>query len=139
MGSLGNKVYSILFIGHFSIDSILKNKKKQEVTIGGSVTFGSLSLKKYVDNINIRIISNCGNKNFDPSLLEPLKKYKINLEGIKWFNSQNTAFFIEYFDHSRKLILKSRSPDLNFSDIPKSYLNNPPDAIIIAPLCNEIS
>jgi len=139
MSSLGNKVYSILFIGHFSIDSILKNKKKQEVTIGGSVTFGSLSLKKYVDNINIRIISNCGNKNFDPFLLEPLKKYKINLEGIKWFNSQNTAFFIEYFDHSRKLILKSRSPDLNFSDIPKSYLNNPPDAIIIAPLCNEIS
>jgi len=139
MRSLGNKINSILFIGHFSIDSILKNQKKRESTIGGSVTFGSLSLKKYADNVEIRIISNCGNKNFNQSLLEPLKKNKIDLKGIKWFNSENTTFFIEYFNHSRNLILKSRSPDLNYLDIPKSYLENPPDAIIIAPLCNEIS
>ena len=34
------------FIGHFAIDSIVRFKQKRKPTLGGSVTFGSLSLKK---------------------------------------------------------------------------------------------
>jgi len=37
------------------------------------------------------------------------------------------------------MTLKARSPDLNFNDIPKSYIDNPPDAIVLVPLCNEIT
>ncbi|MFX1273941.1 MAG: PfkB family carbohydrate kinase [Promethearchaeota archaeon] len=134
-----NKIFSILFIGHFSKDSIIKNNIQYEPTIGGSISFGSLSLKTYARKINVRIVSNCGNKNFSPSLLDLLRKKEIDLKGIKWFNTENTSFILEYFSNSRTLTLKSKSPNLNFLDIPESYLHNPPDAIIIAPLCNEVS
>ncbi len=130
---------SLLFIGHFSKDTIFKNLKTHEPSIGGSVSFGPLSLKVYSKNVEIRVVSNCGNKNFDPSFLDIFKKKKIDLEGIKWHDSDNTAFYIQYFNHSRSLVLKSKSPNMNVLDIPERYVRNPPDAIIIAPLCNEIS
>ena len=37
------------------------------------------------------------------------------------------------------MTLKSRSPNLNFKSIPKEYIENPPDVIVLVPLCNEIS
>jgi hypothetical protein len=61
------------------------------------------------------------------------------LKGLKWSEKNNTNFVLDYFNHSRSLTLKSKSPNLNFDDIPKEYLNNPPDVIVLVPLCNEIS
>lgn len=80
-----------------------------------------------------------GSLNFDRSLLDIVQTNDIDLNGTKWTDTNNTNFVLDYFNHSRSLTLKSRSPDLEFEDIPNEYLNNPPDAIVLAPLCNEIS
>jgi len=130
---------SIFFIGHFAIDTIIRFQKKHKPTLGGSVSFGSLSLSSYTNDVRINIISNLGSLNFDKSLLDIVKNKDIDLTGLKWSEVNNTNFILNYFNHSRTLILKSRSPNLEFEDIPDEYLNNPPEVIVLAPLCNEIS
>ncbi len=129
---------NILFIGHFAIDTIIRFKKKRKPSLGGSVSFGSLALRKYTKKAYVRIISNIGKQNFDPRLLNPLKKKKIKLS-IKWFDSLNTNFILNYEDHSRSLTLKSRSPNLDIIDIPIKLRETPIDIIVLVPLCNEIS
>ncbi len=139
MSSQKNKDLSFLFIGHLAIDSIIRFKKLRKPTLGGSVSFGSLALKKYCQNENISIVSNLGKLNFNMSLLRSLEKYNIDLRGIKWFDSNNTNFVLDYINHSRTLTLKAKSPNLRFDDFPEEYINNQPDVIVLVPLCNEIS
>ncbi|TFF92865.1 MAG: carbohydrate kinase family protein [Promethearchaeota archaeon] len=127
------------FIGHFAIDSIIRFDEERSPTLGGSVSYCSLALKNYTNDVKIGIISNLGETNFDPALLEEIKAKGIDLSGLKWFNTKNTNFVLHYHNHSRELTLKSRSPDLKTEDIPESYLSSPPDAIVLVPLCNEIS
>jgi len=133
-----NKSTNILFIGHFAIDTIIRFKEKRKPSLGGSVSFGSLALRKYTKNANVGIISNIGTQNFDPQLLTSLKKKKINLS-IKLFDTINTNFILNYENHSRSLTLKSRSPDLEIIDIPIKILENPSEIIVLVPLCNEIT
>ena len=130
---------SIFFIGHFAIDTIIRFHKEHKPTLGGSVSFGSLSLRKYTKDVKISIISSLGSLNFDKSLLELVNNNDIDLKGLKWSETNNTNFVLNYFNHSRSLTLKSRSPNLHFDDIPEEYLVNPPDVIVLVPLCNEIS
>ncbi len=118
---------------------IIKDKKEHDPTLGGSVSFGSLSLNTYSPDINIGIISIIGKKNFDDSLLDKVKNRNIDLTGVKWVDANNTNFVLDYHDHSRTLTLKSKSPDLDFRDVPNEYIKNPPEIIILAPLCYEIS
>lgn len=131
--------FSIYFIGHLAIDSIVRFKQKRKPSLGGTVTFGSLSLKKYEKTVNIGIISNLGTLNFDKSLLKRFGDNFIDLRGVKSLEVANTKFILDYSDHSRTLTLKTRSPNLKFEDIPDFYLSNPPQIIVLAPLCNEIS
>ena len=133
-----NKSVNISFIGHFAIDTIIRFKEKRKPSLGGSVSFGSLALKKYTKNVYVRIVSSIGKQNFDPFLLNPLKKKKIDLS-IKYYDALNTNFILNYVDHSRSLILKSRSPNLEIIDIPINIRENPPEIIVLVPLCNEIS
>ncbi|MEJ2295243.1 MAG: PfkB family carbohydrate kinase, partial [Candidatus Lokiarchaeota archaeon] len=130
---------SILFIGHLAIDRTVRFKKSFKPSLGGSVSYGSLALSKYQRNLKIGIISHIGTLDFKPKLLKKLEKRDIDLKGIKWSKTRNTAFMLDYLDHNRILTLKSRSPDLNFTDVPKTYLEKPPHIIVLAPLCNEIS
>jgi len=130
---------NICFIGHLAVDSIVRFKQKRKPSLGGSVTFGSLSLKKYVNSVKIGIVSNLGTLNFDKSLLRRFDDKDIDLRGVKSLKVANTKFLLDYSNHSRRLTLKSRSPNLIFEDIPDSYLSNPPQIIVLAPLCNEIS
>ena len=129
----------ILFIGHLAIDSIIRFKATRNPTLGGSVSYGSMALSCYTGKVNIAIVSNLGSKNLNKELLEQLKIKNINLEGIKWFDSLNTNFVLDYQDHSRTLILKSKSPNLEFKDFPDSFIDSPPEVIVLVPLCNEIS
>jgi sugar/nucleoside kinase (ribokinase family) len=133
------KIPSIFFIGHLAIDTIIRFQKEHDPTLGGSVSFGSLSLRTYTNDVKINIISNLGSLNFDKSLLDLVKNKNIDLKGLKWTETNNTNFVLDYFNHSRTLTLKSRSPNLEFKDIPENYLNKSPDVIVLAPLCNEIS
>jgi len=130
---------NIYFVGHLAVDSIVRFKQKRKPSLGGSVTFGSLSLKTYVNSVKIGIISNLGTLNFDKSLLRRFDDKIIDLRGVKPLKIANTKFLLDYSDHSRTLTLKSRSPNLIFEDIPDFYLSNPPQIIVLAPLCNEIS
>ncbi len=130
---------SILLVGHLAIDTIIKDNITHEPTLGGSVSFGAMALNTYSPDINCGIISIIGKKNFSKSLLNKVRSKQINLDGIKWTDSNNTHFILDYFNRSRTLTLISKSPDLDFSDIPKEYTDNPPELILLAPLCNEIS
>jgi sugar/nucleoside kinase (ribokinase family) len=130
---------SILFIGHLAIDSIVRFKKIHKPSIGGTVSFGSLALREYSKDVEIGIISNLGLLNFNKKLLKLFDNKNINLEGLKWSDTENTNFVLDYFNHSRTLTLRSRSPNLNFEDIPEYFHGNPPHVIVLAPLCNEIS
>ena len=107
--------------------------------MGGSVSFGSLALRAYVQDVSISIISNLGKKNFENSLLDLLKNKNIDLEGLKWYDTNNTNFILDYTDHSRTLTLKYKSPNLEFDNIPRKYFHDQPDVIVLVPICNEIS
>ena len=130
---------TIFFAGHFSIDNIIRFLLKNKPSLGGSVSYCSLSLRTYTKDVNIGIISHIGKLNFNDSLLEKIQNSNIDLRGIKYSKVKNTNFVLDYFDHTRTLTLKSKSPNLNFMDIPLEYLNNPPDIFVFVPLCNEIS
>ncbi|MFX0028355.1 MAG: PfkB family carbohydrate kinase [Candidatus Hermodarchaeota archaeon] len=130
---------SIFFAGHFAIDNIIRFKRINKASLGGSVCYSSLALRKYTQDANISIISHIGTINFNGSLLKQIKNKNIDLRGIKYSNVKNTNFVLDYFDHARILTLKSRSPNLKFKDIPPEYLKTPPDIVVLVPLCNEIS
>jgi sugar/nucleoside kinase (ribokinase family) len=130
---------SIIFAGHFAIDNIIRFKRLNKPSLGGSVSYCSLALSIYTQEAKIGIISHIGSLNFNNSLLDKIKNKKIDLSGIKYSQVKNTNFVLDYYDHARTLTLKSKSPDLNFNDIPLEYLNNPPDIFVLVPLCNEIS
>jgi len=130
---------SIILIGHLAIDRTIRFKKRFKPSLGGSVSYGSLALTKYDPNLKIGIISHVGKLNFSPKLLNKLKHKQIDLSGIKWSNTSNTKFVLDYWNHNRILTLESKSPNLRFEDTPHSYLKNPPHAIMLVPICNEIS
>jgi len=130
---------SIYFAGHFAVDNIIRFKRINKPSLGGSVSYCSLALNTYTQNAKISIISHIGKLNFNHSLLDKIKDKNIDLRGIKYSEVMNTNFVLDYFNHTRTLTLKSRSPSLEFRDIPKEYLINSPDAIVLVPLCNEIS
>ncbi|MFX1327002.1 MAG: PfkB family carbohydrate kinase [Promethearchaeota archaeon] len=130
---------SIIFVGHFAVDHIIRFKIINKPSLGGSVTYCSLALRTYTQDVDISIISHIGKLNLNHSLLSKINNRNIDLEGITYSQVKNTNFVLEYFDHARILTLKSKSPNLDFKDIPTKYLENPPDIIVLVPLCNEIS
>ena len=139
MDDQSGKKPSILFIGHLAIDKTVRFGKSFKPSLGGSVSYGSLALSKYQKQIKLGIISHIGHLNFNHKLLLKLENNNVDLSGIKWTDNYNTTFKLNYLDHNRILTLESRSPDLNFEDIPITYLEQPPQIIVLAPLCNEIS
>ena len=139
MNNQTKKHSSIIFAGHFAIDHIVRFKRINKPSLGGSVSFCSLALSKYTRNAKIGIISHVGRLNFNNSLINKIKNKNIDLRGIKYSQAKNTNFVLDYFNHTRTLTLKSRSPNLDFNDIPSEFLNNPPDIFVLVPLCNEIS
>jgi len=130
---------SIIFAGSFSIDHIIRFKRLNKPSLGGSVSYCSLALSNYAQDAKIGILSHIGKLNLKKSLLEKIENKNIDLKGIKYSHVKNTNFVLDYFDHGRTLTLKSKSPNLNFSDIPLEYLKNPPAVFVLVPLCNEIS
>jgi sugar/nucleoside kinase (ribokinase family) len=135
-----NKNYSSLFfIGHLAIDNVIRLKRLSKPTLGGSVSYCSLALRTYTQFADISIVSHVGTINIDKSLFNIIRSKNFNLKGIKYSNVKNTSFILDYFNHTRTLTLKSKSPNLEFRDIPQEYLDNPPDAVVLVPLCNEIS
>jgi len=135
------KLTSLFFVGHIAIDEVLKENKphRPNEQLGGSVSYCSLSLKKYSNKVKLSIISNFNDSDSYNSILQLFNHKNVNLDGIIHSDTNNTRFILDYYNHTRKLMLKSRCPDLKFKEIPENLLNMNPDAIILVPLCNEIS
>lgn len=129
----------IIFTGHFAIDNIIRFKRLNKHSLGGSVSYCSLALSNYTQEAKIGIISHIGKLSFNNSLLDKIKNKNIDLSGIKYSQVKNTKFVLDYYDHARTLTLKSKSPNLIFKDIPIEYLKNPPKLFALVPLCHEIS
>jgi hypothetical protein len=130
---------SLIFVGHFAIDNIITATKLHKPTLGGSVSYCSLALRIYTKNVKISIISHIGTLNLKESHLNIIKKKDIDFKGIIFSNTKNTNFLLDYSNRERILTLKSRSPNLEFEDIPIEFLKNPPDLVVLVPICNETS
>jgi sugar/nucleoside kinase (ribokinase family) len=139
MNNLNQNSTTFFFAGHFAIDNTIRFKLSYKPCLGGSVSYCSLALSTYTQDVIIRILSHIGTLNFNNSLLDNIKNKKIDLKGIKYSQVKNTNFLLDYHDHARTLTLRSKSPNLDFKDIPLEYLENPPDMFVLVPLCNEIS
>ena len=139
MSNQDKNLTSLFFIGHFAVDTVIRFKRLSNPTLGGSVSYCSLALRAYTQYAKISIISHVGTANFDKSLFNIIRNKNIDLKGIKYSGVENTNFTLDYFNHTRTLTLKSKSPNLVVRDIPLKYLDNPPDVIVLVPLCNEIS
>ncbi|MBD3195963.1 MAG: hypothetical protein GF317_12955 [Candidatus Lokiarchaeota archaeon] len=139
LGELIFLTLNFYFIGHFAIDTVIKFNEKNKPTLGGSVSYCSLSLQKYTNDVEISIISKFNQEKYNNKILEKIKKQDINLSGVKLINEQLTNFVLDYYNHSRTLKLQSRCPDLEFNDIPEEFIEKKPDVIVLVPLCNEIA
>ncbi len=134
------KKLNLFFIGHIAIDIVIKFGKEYEESLGGSVSYCSRSLKKYSRHkVNISIISNFNKQSTQNIHLNRLKCESIDLKAINNIQSENTEFILDYQNHSRKLTLKSKAPNLRVNDIPQKYLDKAVDAVVFVPICNEIS
>lgn len=136
---MNEKALRFFFIGHIALDTVIRSGKVFEKSLGGSVCFCSLSLKEYVKNVDISVISNFNKSSPQKVYLDKFKCNLIDLDTVKDINGLNTEFVLDYKDHSRKLTLKSKTPNLKVRDIPERYLNKTIDSIVLVPICNEIS
>ncbi|MFW9772810.1 MAG: PfkB family carbohydrate kinase [Candidatus Thorarchaeota archaeon] len=134
-----NYIPSLIFIGHFAIDNIITSSIQSKTALGGSVSYCSYGLRTYTNNVKISIISHVGTLNMKKSMLKIIKNKNINLDGIKYTSIKNTNFLLDYSNRERILTLKSRSPNLEFEDLPIEVIKSPPDLFALVPLCNEIS
>lgn len=128
----------ILFCGHFALDNIIRFSQERKQTLGGGVTYGSLALKTYSKEVWIGIISSLGSIDFEEQLLDEIHNKNIDLEGVTKYNTKNTNFVLNYYNNSRDLRLISKSPNLDFVNLPANYIELKPNGIILCPLCNEI-
>lgn len=131
---------NLYLIGHFATDTIIRFKKENQPALGGSVSYCSLALSKYTNDVDLYIISTIGKSNFNKELLKPLQNKKVHLDFIKWVeNKSNTNFILEYYDHTRNLTLKTRGPKLKFNSFPDKQNIGPIHGFVLVPICNEIS
>ena len=112
----------IVTIGNLSIDSIKTVKTKIESIPGGAA--GASACAASLNNCKVGIVSKVG-VDFLP-YLEELKKYNIDLDGVRTCNGKTTKFHLTYnknFDLINIEEIWGSSTDLNISEIPKKYKN----------------
>jgi len=112
-----------VFMGHFARDTIISPFGEISRSLGGGVTFGTLTARNFDINRKIGIFSEIG-KDFDLNWLSIFNS-KIDLAGICKNSEKSTNFEIEYFPQGgRQLTLKSQANPLEFSQIPLQYLSS---------------
>lgn len=128
--------FDIVFMGHFARDTIISPKGDVSHSLGGGVTFGTLTAHKYDTTQKIGVFSEIG-KDFNSSWLEIFGK-EIHLEGIGSHSEQSTHFSIEYFaSGGRKLTLESKADPLQFEYLPRAMLDS--NCYVISSIANEVS
>ena len=133
---LMNSSFDIVFMGHFARDTIISPNGNISNSLGGGVTFGTLTAGHYNANHKIGVFSEIG-KNFNNSWLD-IFDLGIDLTGICSNSEYSTNFVIEYFPKGgRTLILKSKASPLKFENIPNQYLKS--KSFMISSIANEVS
>ncbi len=127
----------IVFIGHFALDNIIvRSRNTNSQSLGGGVTYGSLSSYNYNPKANIGIISIVG-KDFDDENLSIFKDTKIDLKGIIKEGKKTTKYLLNYHENGRTLRLISKARNFEIKDIefPVDFL--PAKAIHLTPIADE--
>ena len=131
-----NSSFDIVFMGHFARDTIISPDGTTSNSLGGGVTFGTLTAHNYNKDHKIGVFSEKG-KDFNLSWLDIFNS-KIDLTGLCSNSEHSTNFVIEYFpEGGRKLTLKSKAAPLRFKNIPPLYLNS--KSFMISSIANEVS
>jgi sugar/nucleoside kinase (ribokinase family) len=113
----------LVIVGHFALDTIIQQKSgSRSQSLGGGVTYGSLSASTFNPKVRIGIVSRIGT-DLDPSFLQMFHGRNIDLHGITQQGPYSTAYELTYQNGSntRKLKLISRAPDIAFANIPEIY------------------
>lgn len=127
------KPLDLVFFGHFSIDRI-SYKGEDRVALGGAVTYGPSTAKAFDSRKEIGIVSVIGN-DFKPEYNELLKEIGVDIRGVRQLGSSTTSFTLTY-NGNRRLCLRAKAPDLEFSQVPKDYFSG--KTFMLSPICNEI-
>lgn len=120
----------VVTIGHVSIDKVRINEK-EKIQLGGAAVYSAMAAKIFA---RTGVVSRVG-EDFPYRFLALLKKYGINIEGLKKVRGRSTNFKIEYDEDG---IAKYTEYKLNVgkhirpSDIPKTYLKA--EAFHLAPM-----
>jgi len=128
--------FDLVTVGHFSIDIIQTRKTSSlKPTLGGPPTFVSLAARKM--GAKTSVISKVGydfpdeycrwliNEGIDLSMLRKLK------------DASTTSYMLIYnSEDERQLILKSRAPKIEITDIPESLSA---EVIHVSPIAGEVS
>jgi hypothetical protein len=125
-----------IFMGHFARDTIIAPNGETSNSLGGGVTFGTLTAHNFNKTRKIGVFSEIG-KDFNFDWFD-IFNHKIDLMGVRANSRKSTNFQIEYFEKGgRQLVLKSQAKPLQFSKIPFNYLSA--KSYIISSIANEIS
>ncbi len=127
----------IVFIGHFALDNIIvRSRNSNSQSLGGGVTYGSLSAYNYNPKANIGIISIVG-KDFGDDNLKIFNETSIDLSGIIRDGKETTKYLLDYHDSGRDLRLISKARNFKIEDIelPIDFL--PAKAIHLTPIADE--
>jgi sugar/nucleoside kinase (ribokinase family) len=129
-------MFDVAVVGHFTLDSIfLPDNHTFHGILGGSAAYTSLILKRL--NTTVSVISKVGS-DFPKAYLWWLKEEGINLNGVVTVeNASTTRFELKYNTSLSKRILqlKSKAPNINVEDLPKTLKAK---AVHIAPIAGEI-
>ena len=127
----------IVFIGHFALDNIIvRSRNSNSLSLGGGVTYGSLSAYHYNPKANIGIISIVG-KELDNENLTIFSDTTIDLRGIIRDGKETTKYLIDYHENGRDLRLISKARDFKIEDIELHVDFLPAKAIHLTPIADE--
>ena len=128
--------FDIVFMGHFARDTIISPIGDVSNSLGGGVTFGTLTAYHYDTSQKIGVFSEIG-KDFDTSWFDIFGS-KIYLDGVGTHSGHSTHFKIEYFpEGGRQLTLESQAAPLQFKNLPEPMLNS--KGYMLSSIANEIS
>jgi cytidine kinase len=137
VGAHKSKVFDIISVGSFCIDSIyLPNRNTPFVVLGGSVTYVSFAARRL--DARVAVLSKVGG-DFPEAYKWWLRQEGIDLSNvIKVEETQTTRFELKYNEDlsDRTLTLKCKAPPITVDDLPQSLRA---DAIHIAPIAGEIT
>ncbi len=134
------KSFDLILIGHLAQDKILHNGipdlNTSGISLGGGVTFGSLSGYYHNPENKIGIISKIG-KDFDTSLLKIFPAPPIDISNIKVEGNKTTTYELNYTNHSRKIRLIKKATEIDPLSHTSIIYNT--KSMHITPIAGEIS